>query len=126
MVKPTIVAGINSLGRGQDVQALGAFLQTIAQTMGPEAIQQYINPEEVVKRLAAAQGIDVLNLVKSMEERQQEQQQAQQQAMQMEALKQEPNMMKAPINDPSKNPALAEQLGAEPEGEGEAPPQPPQ
>ncbi len=126
MVKPIIVAGINSLGRGQDVQALGSFLQTIAQTMGPEAIQQYINPEEVVKRLAAAQGIDVLNLVKSMEERQQEQQQAQQQAMQMEALKQEPNMMKAPINDPSKNPALAEQLGAAPEGEGEAPPQPPQ
>ena len=126
MVKPTIVAGINSLGRGQDVQALGSFLQTIAQTMGPEAIQQYINPEEVVKRLAAAQGIDVLNLVKSMEERQQEQQQVQQQAMQMEALKQEPNMMKAPINDPSKNPALAEQLGAAPEGEGEAPPQPPQ
>ena len=68
MVKPIIVAGINSLGRGQDVQALGQFLQTIAQTMGPEAIATYINPEEVVKRLAAAQGIDVLNLVKSMQE----------------------------------------------------------
>ena len=33
MVKPIIVAGINSLGRGQDVQALGGFLGTIAQTM---------------------------------------------------------------------------------------------
>ncbi|BCV04376.1 MAG: hypothetical protein CM15mV84_470 [uncultured marine virus] len=64
MVKPIIVAGINSLGRGQDAAALAQFLQTIAQTMGPEAIGQYINPEEVVKRLAAAQGIDVLNLVK--------------------------------------------------------------
>ena len=110
MVKPIIVAGINSLGRGQDVQALGAFLTTIAQTMGPEAIQQYINPDEVIKRLAAAQGIDVLNLVKSMQEIQQEKEQAQQQAMQMEQMKQEPNMMKAPINDPSKNPALAAQL----------------
>ena len=131
MVKPIIVAGINSLGRGQDVQALGSFLQTIAQTMGPEAIQQYINPEEVVKRLAAAQGIDVLNLVKSMEERQQEEQQAQQQAMQMEQMKQEPNMAKAPINDPSKNPALAAQLAEEAGQEvpQEAPPpqqQPPQ
>ena len=65
MVKPIIVAGINSLGRGQDVQALGGFLQTIATTMGPEAITTYINPDEVIKRLAAAQGIDVLNLVKS-------------------------------------------------------------
>ena len=113
MVKPIIVAGINALGRGQDVQALGAFLTTISQTMGPEAIQQYINPDEVIKRLAAAQGIDVLNLVKSMEERQQEEQQAQEQAMQMEQMKQEPNMAKAPMNDPSKNPALAAQLEAE-------------
>ena len=122
MVKPIIVAGINSLGRGQDVQALGSFLQTIAQTMGPEAIQQYINPEEVVKRLAAAQGIDVLNLVKSMEERQQEEQQAMQQQMQMEQIKQEPNMAKAPMNDPSKNPALAAQL-AEQAGQEVPPPQ---
>ena len=110
MVKPIIVAGINSLGRGQDVQALGAFLTTIAQTMGPEAIQQYINPEEVVKRLAAAQGIDVLNLVKSMQEVQQEKQQNIQQAQQMEAIKGAPAMASAPMNDPSKNPQLAEEL----------------
>ena len=110
MVKPIIVAGINALGRGQDVQALGSFLQTIAQTMGPEAIQQYINPEEVVKRLAAAQGIDVLNLVKGMEERQQEQQAQQQQEMQVEQTKAIPGMLKAPMLDPSKNPQLAEEL----------------
>ena len=59
------MAGINSLGRGQGCCKSGTDLQTIAQTMGPEAIAQYINPTEVVKRLAAAQGIDVLNLVKS-------------------------------------------------------------
>jgi len=119
MVKPIIVAGINALGRGQDVQALGNFLTTIAQTMGPEAIQQYINPDEVIKRLAAAQGIDVLNLVKSMEELQQEQQQAQEQAMQMEQVKQQGQMASAPINDPSKNPALAANLA--PEGETQPP-----
>ena len=110
MVKPIIVAGINALGRGQDVQALGQFLTTISQTMGPEAIAKYINPEEVVKRLAAAQGIDVLNLVRGMEEIQQEQQQAQQQAMEMEQLKQAPNMLKAPVMDPSKNPQLAKEI----------------
>ena len=109
MVKPIIVAGINQLGRGQDVQALGQFLQTIAQTMGPEAIATYINPEEVVKRLAAAQGIDVLNLVKTMQEVQEADQQAQQQQAEMEAIKATPGIMKAPMLDPSKNPQLAEQ-----------------
>ena len=107
MVKPIIVAGINALGRGQDVQALGQFLQTISTTMGPAAIQQYINPDELIKRLAAAQGIDVLNLVKSMQEIQGEQQQAMQQQAEMEAIKQTPNMLKAPLLDPSKNPQLA-------------------
>ena len=121
MVKPIIVAGINALGRGQDVQALGSFLTTIAQTMGPEAIAQYINPDEVIKRLAAAQGIDVLNLVKSMQEIQQEKQQAMQQQAEMEAIKQTPGVLGAPLNDPSKNPALAQQLAPE-EGE----PLPPQ
>ena len=109
MVKPIIVAGINQLGRGQDVQALGQFLQTIAQTMGPEAIATYINPEEVVKRLAAAQGIDVLNLVKTMQEVQEADQQAQQQQAEMEAIKATPGIMKAPMLAPSKNPQIAEQ-----------------
>jgi len=88
IVKPTIVAGINALGRGQDRESLAQFLTLIAQTMGPEALQTYINPEEVVKRLAAAQGIDVLNLVKSMQELQQEQQAAMQQQQQMAVAQQ--------------------------------------
>jgi hypothetical protein len=83
IVKPTIVAGINALGRGQDRESLAQFLGTIAQTMGPEALQTYINPEEVIKRLAASQGIEVLNLVKSMQEVQQQQQAAMQQQAQM-------------------------------------------
>jgi hypothetical protein len=84
VVKPTIVAGINALGRGQDRESLTMFMQTIAQTVGPEAMMNFINPDEVIKRLAAASGIDVLNLVKSMQEiqGQQQQQMQQQQAMQ--------------------------------------------
>ena len=115
IVKPTIVAGVNALGRGQDRESLGQFLTIISQTMGPEAVQKFINPEEVVKRLAAAQGIDVLNLVRSMQDIQQEQQQAQQQAIQMEQLKQAPGMLKAPMMDPSKNTALQQQLQPPPE-----------
>ena len=114
LVKPTIVAGINSLGRGQDVQALGEFLGTIAQTMGPEAITTYINPEEVVKRLAAAQGIDVLNLVKSMEEVQGQQQQQMQQEQDLEMTKQTAAMAGAPMMDPTKNPELMQEMPPQP------------
>ena len=121
LVKPTIVAGINALGRGQDRESLTAFITTIAQTLGPQAMLQYLNPDEVVKRLAAAQGIDVLNLVKSMDQRQQEQQGAMEQQQQMEMTKQAAAMQSAPINDPSKNPALAQQL----EQQQQAPPQQP-
>ena len=107
MVKPTIVAGVNALGRGQDREALGSFLTTISQTMGPEATQQFINPEEVIKRLAAAQGIDILNLVRSMQEIQGEQQAMQQEQMQLEQAK---IATGDPMNDPSKNPQLQEDL----------------
>ena len=109
IVKPTIVAGINALGRGQDRESLSAFLTILAQTLGPEAIANFINTDEVIKRLAAAQGIDVLNLVRSMQEVQQEQAAAQQQEMQMQAAQMEIDAMKAPINDPSKNPDIAQQ-----------------
>ena len=46
------------------------------QTLGPEAMMQHLNADEAIKRLAAAQGIDVLNLVKSMDQQQEEQQAA--------------------------------------------------
>ena len=68
------------------------FIQTIAQTMGPEAISQFINPDEVIKRLAAASGIDVLNLVKSMQEIQGQQQQQMEQQMAMQEQQNAPAM----------------------------------
>ena len=86
------MAGINALGRGQDRESLAQFLTVIAQTMGPDAIAQYINPDEVIKRLAASSGIDVLNLVKSMQELQAEQQQAMQQQQAMMMQQQVPQM----------------------------------
>jgi len=91
-VHPTIVAGINALGRGQDRESLTMFMQTIAQTVGPEAMMQFINPDEVIKRLAAASGIDVLNLVKSMQEIQGQQQQQMEQQMAMQQQEQAPAM----------------------------------
>ena len=88
LVKPTIVAGINAIGRGQDSDALTQFMTTIAQTVGPEAIAQYINSDELIKRYAAAQGIDYLNLVKTKQELAAEQNAQQNNAMDMEMAKQ--------------------------------------
>ena len=113
LVKPTIVAGINALGRGQDRESLQAFLMTIAQSMGPEAIGTFINQEEVIKRLAAAQGIDVLNLVRSMQEIQQERQAAQQAQMDMQNKQLDVQALKSPLADPTKNPALAAEMQPE-------------
>ena len=109
IVKPTIVAGINALGRGQDRESLGQFLTILAQTLGPDAISQFINTDEVIKRLAAAQGIDVLNLVRSMQEIQQEQAGMMEQQMAMQQQQMQIDAMKTPAMDPSKNGELQAQ-----------------
>ncbi|MGA1256203.1 MAG: portal protein [Candidatus Nanopelagicaceae bacterium] len=110
LVNPTIVAGINALGRGQDRESLTTFIATISQALGPDQMLQFINADEAIKRLAAAQGIDVLNLVKSMDQRQAERQQAMGQQQQMLQMQQMPDMLKAPIADPSKNPNAEETI----------------
>ena len=107
-VQPQIVAGVNALGRGQDRESLTAFIGTIAQTLGPEALMKYIDASEAIKRLAAAQGIDVLNLVKTPQQMQQDMQQQQTMASQQQLLGQAGQMMSAPLMDPSKNPDAAE------------------
>ena len=99
IVRPTVVAGINALGRGQDREALTQFVGTIAQTLGPEALMQYINPEEAIKRLAAAQGIDILNLVKSSEQMAQEKEQMMQAQQQQTLLEQTGQLANSKLAD---------------------------
>jgi len=108
IVSPTIVAGVNAIGRGQDQESLVAFAQTLAQTMGPEVMAKYLDPAEYVKRLAAAQGIDVLNLVKTPETMAQEKQAQMQEMQQAEMVKQAGQFASSPMMDPSKNEAAAE------------------
>ena len=115
LVRPQIVAGVNALGRGQDREALTQFVQTIAQTLGPEALMKYINPSEAVKRLATAQGIDVLNLIKTEQQIEQEFAEQQQAQAGQSLIGQAGQIMGSPGADPTKNPALAEQLQAEQE-----------
>jgi hypothetical protein len=110
IVFPTIIAGLEGIGRGQDRESLMMFLQTISQALGPEAMAQYIDPEEAVKRLAAAQGIDTLKLVKTADQRQQEMQKAQQMNMTNSLMGQAGQLAKAPMMDPDKNPGSIEAL----------------
>ena len=112
VVRPKIVAGINSLGRGQDNESLTRFIATIAQTLGPEALVKFIDPSEAIKRLAAAQGIDVLNLVRTAEQLDQMKAMAQQEVAQKSLVDQAGQLAGTPLMDPTKNPELAEQASA--------------
>ena len=96
-VRPQIVAGVNALGRGQDRESLSNFMLTITQTLGPEALMQYINPSEVIKRLAAAQGIDALNLIKTEEQLQQEKNAMQQEQIGQALVNQAGQLSRSPM-----------------------------
>ena len=69
---------------------------------------KFIDPSEAIKRLAAAQGIDVLNLVKTAEQIQQEMSQQQNMQANQELLSQAGQFASSPLVDPTKNPDAME------------------
>jgi hypothetical protein len=77
IVKPTIVTGVEALGRGNDLQRLDLFLAGANQVVGPQAVTQYLNVNDYFKRRATALGIETEGLIKTEEEIQQAMQQAQ-------------------------------------------------
>jgi hypothetical protein len=99
LVMPTVVAGLGGVGRGEDRAALIEFMQTVGQAMGPEALQQFIDPTEFLRRLAAASGIDTLNLVKSPETMAQQKGEAQQQQMMASLTNQVGQLAKSPMGE---------------------------
>ena len=112
IVRPKIVAGINSLGRGQDNESLTRFIQTVAQTLGPEALMKFIDPSEAIKRLAAAQGIDVLNLVRTGDQLSQLKEEQVSERANQSLIDQAGQLAGTPLMDPQKNPQIAEQAAA--------------
>ena len=101
-------------------------MATVAQTLGAEALIKFVNPSEAIQRLAAAQGIDVLNLIRTPEELQAEQQKLMQMQTQKSLVDQTGQIAGTPLMDPSKNPDLADQASAVAEGMlGAASPEPP-
>ena len=81
IVKPTVITGVEALGRGNDLNRLDMFLAGANQVVGPEAVAQYVNVGDYFKRRATALGIETEGLIKTEEEVQQTTQQMQRQQM---------------------------------------------
>jgi hypothetical protein len=92
LVRPVVITGLDALGRGHELQKLDAFVQGIGQTLGPEAIAQYLNVSGFMAARAAALGLDVAGIVKDPQQVQQEMAQQQQQQMQQQMA---PELLKA-------------------------------
>ena len=78
-ITPTIITGVEALGRASDLNKLDFFLQGIAQTLGPEVLGQYVNLQEYIKRRSTALSLDTEGLIKTPEQIAEEQQAMQQQ-----------------------------------------------
>ena len=79
--EPSIITGMDALGRGQDLQNLDGFLVGLGEAFGPEVLVRYIKLSEAIKRRGVALGIDMNGLVRTDEEVQQAEEQAQMQQM---------------------------------------------
>ncbi len=81
VVRPSVITGLEALGRGNDFTRITSFLQTAAASVGPDAIAQYVDGREVLAQLANASGLDASTLMKSEDQIAQENAMAQQQAL---------------------------------------------
>lgn len=67
LLKPTIITGLEALGRGNDLNKLKLFTQEIV-ALNPEFAAKYIKFDVLAARMAAAIGIDTKGFIKSVEE----------------------------------------------------------
>ena len=86
-VRPTIITGVEALGRGNDLQKLREFVAEIGQLaqMNPQAVQM-LNIGDLIERLATGHGIETENLIKSPEQLQAEQEQQMQMQQQQQMV----------------------------------------
>ena len=111
-LKPRIITGVEALGRGEDLNKLGQFMQSII-PLGPEAMSE-LNISDYITRLAGSLGIDTEGLVKSEEQKQLEAQEAQ--AAQAEMVNQQTLSRMAEKATPEMAKSMSQS------GMGEAPP----
>ena len=104
-LKPLIVTGVEALGRGEDLNKLQQFLQTLL-PLGPEVMQE-LNVSDYISRLAGSLGIDIEGLVKDEKQKQLEAQE--QEARQAQMMNQQ--MMQSIAEKAT--PEMAKQMGGE-------------
>jgi len=100
VAKPTIVTGLEALGRGHDLNKYDMFLKALM-PLGPEVLQSEMNVGDYITRIGTALGIDLDGLIKGPEQKAKEQQAAQQQQQQAQMM----DMAKGAV------PALAKEAG---------------
>lgn len=67
-IHPAIITGVEALGRSSDLERMRAWSTIVGQTLGPQAIPQFINGEVFAKMVATALGLDIVGLIKSTEQ----------------------------------------------------------
>lgn len=67
IVKPSIVTGLEALGRGHDLERLTVFFNAL-QPLGHEVVAMYLNVSDYINRIGTSLGIDTDGLVRSPEE----------------------------------------------------------
>ncbi len=86
-VEPSIVAGFEALGRGNDWQKLQELLGGISQFIPPQMAAQFINIPNLLTRCATAKGVNPEGLFKDHKAIQTEREQAQAQAQRQDMTK---------------------------------------
>jgi len=112
LVLPTVVAGLDGIGRGQDREALLRVATTIQQALGPEVFAQRVNVDEFIKRLFTSDGIDPVGLLITQEDQTKAKQEAQAAQIQQSLVDQAGQLVKAPMMDPRANPEAIDALSA--------------
>lgn len=98
VITPSIVTGLEALGRGHDLTKYGQMMQMMA-PLGPEALSM-VNVGDLMKRVATSLGIDADGLIKSAEQIEAEQQQAAEQQMAMMAMQEGMGAMRDQAKQP--------------------------
>jgi len=86
-VQPTIITGIEALGRGNDLQKLREFVAEIGNLaqINPQVVQS-LKTSDLIKRIATSLGIEMEGLIKTEEELAAEQEAMQQQQQQQQMM----------------------------------------
>lgn len=91
-IEPSVVTGIDALGRNHEIDRLDQFLEHLAKALGPDILAQLLIKDEYSRRVATLLSIDLEGLIRSEAELQ-----AQQEQQQMAALAERaaPNVINA-------------------------------